>query len=148
MIYQSILLAVCTQPLRVLAAYATAVKFLQHKRYIGDIPNKISPNGRGRVFANDELSEIVACVYAGSWAQDEFSGEMQPETPPGELMQSFMSQMNHAHVVLHGSGRFQVQCGRGPCRLQEPLAPTVDQFLIIVGRALAASGATTTSSAT
>ena len=27
-------------------------RFLQHKRYIGDLPNKVSPNGRGRVFAN------------------------------------------------------------------------------------------------
>jgi hypothetical protein len=72
-------------PLRALAAYATSVRFLQHKHYIGDIQNKVSPNGRGRVFANNDLSEIVACVFAGSWAHDEFSGEMQPETPPGPM---------------------------------------------------------------
>jgi hypothetical protein len=39
-------------PLRAFAAYTAAVRFLQHKRYIGDLPNKVSPNGRGRVFAN------------------------------------------------------------------------------------------------
>jgi hypothetical protein len=77
-------------PLRVLAAYATAVRFLQHKRYIGDIPNKVSPNGRGRVFANRDLSEIVACVFAGSWSQDEFAGEVRPETPPGPMWSWFM----------------------------------------------------------
>lgn len=77
-------------PLRALAAYATAVRFLQHKHYVGDIPNKVSPNGRGRVFANRDLSDIVACVFAGSWKHDEFSGEMQPETPPGPMWSWFM----------------------------------------------------------
>ena len=87
-------------PLRAMAGYATAIRFLSHKHYIGDIPNKVSPNGRGRVFANADRSEIVACVYSGSWGQDEFSGEMQPETPPGPMVRTLCSGVTfHVHNV-------------------------------------------------
>ena len=109
-------------PLRALAAYAAAIRFLRGKTYIGDLPNKDGANGehdrmhvvhlqcraqvnvaserrslttvshewrrvpgRGRVFANDDRSEIVAAVFAGDWTNDEFSGEMRPETPPGPM---------------------------------------------------------------
>jgi len=46
--------------------------------------------GRGRVFANDDRTEIVAAVFAGDWTNDEFSGEMRPETPPGPMWSWYM----------------------------------------------------------
>eukprot|EP00035_Acanthoeca_spectabilis_P008506 m.155027 g.155027 ORF g.155027 m.155027 type:complete len:753 (+) comp14392_c0_seq4:43-2301(+) len=55
-------------PLRSLAALAAVVRFLSDKHYVGDLPNKDGPESRGRVFANDNRSDIVAAVFAGSWA--------------------------------------------------------------------------------
>jgi len=72
-------------PLRGLAAYAAAVRFLQHMEYVGDLPNKAGPEGRGRVFANANRTNIVAAIYAGTWSASEFSGQGQPATPPGPM---------------------------------------------------------------
>ena len=49
-------------------------------------PTTISRSeGRGRVFANANRTEVVAAVFSGSWTMDEFAGELRPETPPGPM---------------------------------------------------------------
>lgn len=64
-------------PLRSLATYAAAVRFLTGKTYVGDLPSKDGSEGRGRVFANENQTDVVAAIFAGSWANDEYSGEVR-----------------------------------------------------------------------
>jgi len=72
-------------PLRALAAYAAAIHFLSGKMYVGDLPNKVGPAGRGRVFAGPNGTGVVAVVFAGSATGAEFSGTGQPASPPGPM---------------------------------------------------------------
>ena len=44
-------------PLRALAAYAAAIRFLRGKTYIGDLPNKDGANGEhGRIICNLQVN--------------------------------------------------------------------------------------------